>query len=162
MPSLTTARPFLSPQILTTLHETHVQGGAGAQFVFVVGDQQTYDRMTTLIREQPLRFSWVVPLPGEFHFCAHVAVAFTTMYYGHLLAWAAKQCGCEKVIKSGDHDVTNYDHYDRFLQLVAVAALTVLSEVVPDHLLSSPRTLLLLTECNAGETGAATWRCLRR
>ena len=57
---------------------THTLQGVRKQnpsvdFIFVIGDQQTYDRMVCLLSDcSDGRYDWLIPMPGEFHLLTHV------------------------------------------------------------------------------------------
>ena len=64
-------------RILTRIYDYHIKH-LGQRIVLLVGDHQTYDRMLKLKINSPSnQYSWLVPLPGEFHFKWHVALTCT-------------------------------------------------------------------------------------
>jgi len=64
--------------------------------VFVVGDQQTYDRMCVLVMDYPERYRWCIPMNGDFHFVAHVAAAFHALYCLPFTSWISSTAGLIK------------------------------------------------------------------
>ena len=61
-------------KLLRRIHDFHVRDRRQS-LVYVVGDQQTYDRMLKLKIRNPEPYRWLLPLPGEFHFKWHVTLA---------------------------------------------------------------------------------------
>ncbi len=55
--------------------------------VFVVGDQQSFIRMVSLIRGNPKLYKWLIPLPGEFHFEVHALMAVHRLCWKCLVRW---------------------------------------------------------------------------
>ena len=75
-------------QIMDSIQQLHVDGVKNSfRAVFVVGDQQTYDRMCALIVEQPERFMWCIPMNGDFYFVAHTIAAFHELYFSPFTKW---------------------------------------------------------------------------
>ena len=61
--------------------------------VFVVGDEQTYERLIHMKENQRFGYDWMIPFPGEFHFAGHMiecdlktsfALTQNTVKKGHL------------------------------------------------------------------------------
>jgi len=130
-------------KILDSIQQLHVDGIKNEfKVVFVVGDQQTYDRMCALIILHPDRFRWCIPMNGDFHFVAHVVAAVHNLYFLPFTAWIVEKIGFDKVIKLNDDNVTNFTHYDHFYLLLTLAIMTLLSDVLDPTLLSFPSVLL--------------------
>ena len=136
---------------MDAIQADHVDGGTHSyKVVFLGADQQLYDRMVTLIRENPDEYGWIIPVAGEFHFTAHCVDAVHRLYWNGLVGWVVKKLESEKIVKKNEDNITHYKQYDRFYQLLTVAILTVLSEVVPLDLLMQPELLLKQCRGNAG------------
>ena len=72
--------------ILNTIQALHIDGGKNSfKNMFLVGDQQLYDRVCVLVKRCPEQYSWVVPLAGDFHFTGHVLSCSTSSGFCHLL-----------------------------------------------------------------------------
>ena len=142
-------------QILDRIQTLHVDGEKNAfKVMFVVGDQQTFDRMCVLLMDHPERYRWCIPMNGDFHFVAHVVAAFHILYFRPFTAWISTHVGFDKVIKEGDDNVTNFKHYDHFYLLVTAAISRLLLEVVDPGLLCFTSTLLERAKHNAGSFSA--------
>jgi hypothetical protein len=126
-------------QILDRIQRLHIDGEKNSfRVMFVVGDQQTYDRMCVLVMDHPERYRWCIPMNGDFHFVAHVVAAFHALYF---LPFTSR-IATDRVIKRDDDNVTNFKHYDHFYLLVTAAVVNVLCEVVDHGLLALPAILL--------------------
>ena len=118
--------------------------------MFLVGDQQTYDRMCVLVMDHPERYRWCIPMNGDFHFVAHVVAAFHALYFLPFTARVATALGFDRVIKRDDDNVTNFKHYDHFYLLMTAAIVNILCEVVDHGLLAFPAILLEQVKHNKG------------
>ena len=123
--------------------------------VYVVGDQQFYDRVVNLIMLHPEKYAWVIPIAGEFHFFAHCIDAAHRLYWSPLVNWVVAKLGWEKIIKEDDDNITQFKQYDRFYQLLTLAIVTVLHEAIPLDLLTRPELLIELCKGNAGTCGSS-------
>jgi hypothetical protein len=138
-------------RILDRIQTLHIDGEKNRfKVMFVVGDQQTYDRMCVLVMDHPDRYRWCIPMNGDFHFVAHVVAAFHALYFLPFTAWIATALGFDKVIKRDDDNVTNFKHYDHFYLLMTTAIVNVLCEVVDPGLLIYPSVLLEQVKQNKG------------
>lgn len=136
-------------RILDTIQEVHVDGLKNSfKVIFVVGDQQTYDRMCALTILHPERYRWCIPMNGDFHFVAHTVAAFHHLYFLPFTAWIVGKLGWEKVIKEDDDNVTNFKQYDHFYLLLTLSILTILSETLDAALLTAPSVLIELSRRN--------------
>lgn len=137
--------------ILDRIQSRHVDGEKNAfKVMFVVGDQQTYDRMCVLVMDHPDRYRWCIPMNGDFHFVAHVVSAFHILYYRPFAACIANKLGFDKVVKEVDDNIANFKHYDHFYLLLTAAISRLLYEVVSPALLAFPFTFLERIKNNAG------------
>ena len=110
--------------------------------MFVVGDQQLYDRVCVLVDRCPEQYSWVIPIAGDFHFTGHVLSCFNELWFLPFTSTLVHALGFEKVIKYKDDNITHFKHYDHFYLLLTVGILTFLDEIVDPALLASPEQLL--------------------
>jgi hypothetical protein len=122
----------------------------GLSVMLVVGDQQTYMRMVALKRAQPEEYSWLVPMPGEFHFRVHVDFALNELCWESLHRNLVAHLGFEKTIQEKEGDVERADHHDVFSQLVTKAAVAFFEELAPAHLLSNYPMMLAAISKNKG------------
>ena len=137
-------------EVLAAIASQHIDGPSNTyKVMFVVGDQQSYDRMSSLIRENPLFYNWIIPIPGDFHFYAHSIDAFNKLWYNELIGWAAAQIP-DRTIKEVDDNISNHKHYDRFYQMLTLAIVTVLCETFSLPYLQDPMELLQHCDSNRG------------
>ena len=140
---LSTAAYVDAIRILDAIQELHVDGLKNSfKVIFVVGDQQTYDRMCALTIVHPERYRWCIPMNGDFHFVAHTVAAFHHLYFLPFTAWIVGKLGWEKVIKEDDDNITNFKQYDHFYLLITLSILTILSEALDAALLAAPSVLI--------------------
>lgn len=126
-------------RIMDSIQQLHVDGVKNSfRAVFVVGDQQTYDRMCALIVEQPERFRWCIPMNGDFHFVAHTIAAFHDLYFLPFTKWIVDKLGFDKVIKANDDNITKWKQYDHFYQLITFSIIKLLSESLDTAVLQYP------------------------
>ena len=139
-------------ETLDAIQARHVHGGRHAfQNVFVVGDQQMYDRVVNLKLLHPDRYAWVIPIAGEFHFFAHSVDAVHRLYWGSLVGWVVDKLNFSKIVKANEDNITHFKQYDRFYQLLTLAVVSVLHDAVPIDLLMSPTQLLGMCKDNPGK-----------
>jgi hypothetical protein len=130
-------------RIMESIQQLHVDGVKNSfRAIFVVGDQQTYDRMCSLIVEHPERFRWCIPMNGDFHFVAHTVAAFHDLYFLPFSKWIVDKLGFDKVIKENDDNVTKWKQYDHFYQLITLAILKLVSESFDAAVLRYPMIIL--------------------
>ena len=42
------------------------------EYIIIIGDEQTYDRMIKMKSARAVMFKWLIPMPGEFHVIGHI------------------------------------------------------------------------------------------
>ena len=142
-------------QILAAIQADHIDGKQNRyRNVLVVGDQQLYDRMTVLIRENAELYNWAIPLPREFHFMAHCYDATNKLYWTGLTAWCVKAMDHDMIIKENDDNITKFKQYDRFYTLLTVSVFVLLCQTVTLDILLQPATLLHMCRQNQGQREA--------
>jgi len=140
-------------RIMDSIQALHVDGSKNAfKVVFVVGDQQTYDRMCSLVVMNPSRYRWCIPLNGDFHFVAHTVAAFHDLFYLPFSAFIVRKIGFEKVIKEDDDNITNFKQYDHFYMLLTLAIITLLCELFDPAALAQPELLISNLKPNKGKS----------
>ena len=138
--------------ILNTIQALHIDGGKNSfKNMFLVGDQQLYDRVCVLVKRCPEQYSWVVPLAGDFHFTGHVLSCFNELWFLPFTSTIVHALGFEKVIKYKDDNITHFKHYDHFYLLLTAGILKFLSEIVDPALLASPELLLAQVSGHEGQ-----------
>ena len=119
---------------------THISNQmlAGKEMIMVVGDQQLFIRLLWCKIYDALKWQWMLPLPGEWHFLVHVLMAIHKLWYAPVVAKlvADHPWGLEfqKTIKAKWTSVELYVYYDRFYQLLTWG----LTDYVTDPLVGIP------------------------
>ena len=99
-----TASYLEAETFLNTIQALHIDGGKNSfQIMFLVGDQQLYDRVCVLVNRCPEQYSWVVPtIAGDFHCNGHVRSFFKELWFLPFTSTIERALGFEKVIKYKD------------------------------------------------------------
>jgi hypothetical protein len=138
--------------ILNTIQAVHIDGIENRfKNMFVVGDQQLYDRMCVLVTRQPEQYSWVIPLDGDFHFTGHMVGWMNDFYYLNISGKIASALGFDKVVKHKDDNITHFKHYDHFYLLLTLGLVMFLSETLDAAVMASPEILLGQMMANEGK-----------
>lgn len=124
-------------------------------FAFVVGDQQSYARLTHFKRHQPEGREWAIPMPGDFHFIVHFLMGIHSLWFFPLVGFFVLIGGLSENACSGTplgkwDSVEKYNDYRYLYQLVIVTLVTYLQEAVPPPLLNNYNELLRRASVNAG------------
>ena len=90
----------------------------------------------------PDRWTWMLPLPGEWHFSVHVLMALHKLWFRPLVENLIIGLSFSKTIKDTWTSVEVYVYYDRFYQLLISACTDYLRHVVPQQYQQDPRLLL--------------------
>lgn len=106
---------------------------------FVIGDEQTYQRMIFMKLRNPISYSWLIPMHGEFHFAAHMIHCEYRLYWDHFLQLIAAETGKKKI--KADHNVSEFNRHELFY-LTVVQAVWEFMEDAFGNLMSKPRELL--------------------
>ena len=107
-------------------------------------------KINQLIYENPETYDWAIVNAGDLHFCMNTLDAGNKLEYPTIGGFAAEEMESTKEIKATGDAVLEFKHYDRFYQLVTVAAVKTLSDVVPAEFLFHPELLLDHCSANAG------------
>ena len=135
-----------------------VKNELGLYLCFVVGDQQSYSRMTWLKRREPAGLEWVIPLPDDFHFIVHALMGTHFLWWPTLVRWVVLDVGvCPKTCGAGEHpekwsSVEKYNNYRFLYELLIVSLMTYLRDAVPAGLLGNYPLLSRLASQNKGAT----------
>ena len=98
-----------------------------------------------------LKYDWVVPFPGEFHFVVHLLMAIHILWYTQLVGYVLLHSGVstESIVEKWD-SVEKYNRHRFFYEALIVGALEYLKEVIPKELMSDPVALLQRAKRNKG------------
>ena len=97
---------------------------ANLRFIFVVGDQQTYDRMVNLLSDhRDGSYAWLIPMPGEFHVIAHVCHLIYRMFWKDLFLPLLNPFDRKHL--SFDMKVEEFNTHEEFLLVVGSAVMDV-------------------------------------
>lgn len=121
--------------------------------IFVFGDQQSFARMTWLIRQNRDEYKQIVPQIGDFHADGNYLMAMHKLIFEILTRVVFEQAGfCDESIKEVWDDMQSYNRYRQAYETLTVAVLTYLVMVVPIYLLANPQLLIAYAdESNPGE-----------
>lgn len=89
----------------------------GRQFAVVVGDFQVWEKLFLLHVRQPVKYQWLIPMPGEWHWTWHIIIAIYKVYYDSILLPFAKLLGFLKL----DPKAVNFHYAEDLLQMVTIA-----------------------------------------
>ena len=106
--------------VLTDFYEKYVSSGERT-FVFVNTDQACHTLVWNLKNNHKDLFSWVIPVPGEWHWTWHIMKGIFRMWGTHFfLPWS-------KQLKFATLDVhcKNFHYGEDFLQIVTIALCKV-------------------------------------
>ena len=84
---------------------------------FVSGDQQVWIKLFYLRTEEPQKYGWMIPVPGEWHWLWHILKGIFRLYYDTILLPFSKMLG----FSSLDKEANNFHYAEDFLQMVTVA-----------------------------------------
>ena len=122
--------------------------------VLCVGDQQTFSRMWHIKLSDPVKYTWVVPCSGDFHYQFHVASGVNCLAYAPLLQWFVNEADMYKTIKDKMNDTIHIKHIDHFYQHAIKSILTYLTDVYGhEYMAKKPSVLLEENETHQGERG---------
>ena len=88
-------------------------------FAFVNSDQPVHNMMWTLRAQNPNKYSWLVPIPGEWHWNWHILKGIYKLYGHYILVPLSQQLGYSNL----DVKCSNFHYAEDFLQLVTIALL---------------------------------------
>ena len=88
-------------------------------FVLVSGDQQTWIRMWMLRKKYADKYSWLVPIPGEWHWTWHILKAIFKIFGITILKPFADILG----FSSLDLEANNFHYAEDLLQMVTIGIM---------------------------------------
>ena len=112
---------------------------------FVVGDEQTFQRMIHMKEMEKVNYEWLIPMPGEFHVAAHMLHCEYRLYWNSILSPIVELTG-KKHIK-GDHKVEDFNVHEIFYLTVVQAVWEFVEGLFPD-MMDKPRQLMNLVKGN--------------
>lgn len=86
-------------------------------FAFVSGDQQVWIKLWLLRKRQPLKYHWMIPVPGEWHWEWHILKGIYVVFYDTILFPFSKLLGYSSL----DKEVKNFHYAEDFLEVVTIA-----------------------------------------
>ena len=112
-------------RILVDFHANHIKEGATC-YAFVSVDQACHSLVWNLKKRHPHRFSWVVPIPGEWHWTWHILKAIIKVWgASHFVPWS-KVLG----FAAFDVDCKVFHYGEDFLQIVTIALHAVVKKLM--------------------------------
>lgn len=109
-----------------------------SNYIFIVGDEQTFDRMVKLKSQRPQQYWWLIPIPGEFHFTGHVLAAIYRLWWPQLL----HSCSVYLQRRGVDRDwgMAQFNRHDEFMFIIITALHRWFEHVFgPDCLMNETR-----------------------
>ena len=94
---------------------------------FVIGDQQTYERLIHMKEANMVGYDWLIPFPGEFHFAMHMIDAEYSLFWEVMLQRIAILTRKLKI--DVDKVDTDFNRHEIFYQTVAQAVWEWFCEV---------------------------------
>ena len=100
----------------------------------------------------PRKYSWVIPVSGDFHYQFHFASGIHRLSYLPFLKWFVDESGMQKTIPKTMDDTKHIKYIDQFYQLVIKSVLTYLTDVYGHEYMSKkPSEILDEQKANNGE-----------
>ena len=112
----------------------------GMTHAFVVGDEQTFQRMIHMKQLDKFAYSWLIPMPGEFHMACHMLHCEYRLFYKAILKPVAVQT--HKTNIHHDHKVQQFNVHELYYLTVVQAVWTFLEECFGEDLKMWRRALV--------------------
>ena len=114
-------------------------------FAFVSVDQACFSRVWGLKKRFPRKFSWVIPVPGEWHWSWHILQAIFKVWGAYMLLPLSRILNYSNL----DLSARNFHYAEDFLQLVTIALVQIASEIMRFHAITTATDVLTLYEANS-------------
>ena len=131
-------------RVLDLFWEQHI-ATSERTFSFVSVDQACFARVWGLKKQFPTKYSWAIPVPGEWHWCWHIL-------QGIYKIWGTSMfLPLSRVLNYSTFDVSarNFHYAEDFLQMVSLALMRIVSELMLFHATQSPTELLTMYAANS-------------
>lgn len=138
-----TAKKVEIVRVLDKFWEKYVQGSERSH-VWISGDQPIHNQLWTLKHENPEKWCWIVPIPGEWHWLWHIVQGIYVMYAEVFFLPISRILG----FKSFDLKAKNYHYAEDFLQLLTIGLLKWSEKLMETAKISTPAELLHLLHNN--------------
>jgi hypothetical protein len=109
--------------VLDNFYGEHIRE-TNRNFCLVSGDQQVWIKLFYLRKMQPIKYSWLIPIPGEFHWNWHILKGIFILWGKHLLLPFSKLFGYSTL----DLECNNFHYAEDFLQTVTLRILKWVKE----------------------------------
>ena len=109
-------------------------------FSFVSVDQACFARVWGLKKLFPGKYSWIIPVPGEWHWTWHIL-------QGIYRVWGTSMflpLSCTLNYSTLDVTARNFHFAEDFLQLVTLAVIRIMSELMSFHANCTPVQILAI------------------
>ena len=104
----------------------------GMTHAFVVGDEQTFQRMIHMKQLDKLGYQWLIPMPGEFHMACHMLHCEYRLFYKQILGPIAELTHKTNILP--EHRVEQFNVHELFYLTVVQAVWEFLTECFGDDL----------------------------
>lgn len=109
-------------RILDRIYDTFIKTGIH-EWMFISGDHQVFSKLWTLKQQNPEKYKWTIPIPGEWHYTWHVLKGIFHLWGHQLLKPLSQIIRYAKL----DLEAKVFRYAEDFLQIVTVAILVWLS-----------------------------------
>ena len=113
-------------------------------FLFVSVDQACFARVWGLKKQFPQKYSWVIPVPGEWHWCWHILQGIFKIWGDYMFVPLSRTLNYLNL----DVSAKNFHYAEDFLQLVTLALIRLVSELTAFHANCSITDLMNMYEQN--------------
>ena len=130
--------------VLENFWETHI-ALLERMFAFVSVNQACFALVWGLKKQFPRKFSWVIPVPGEWHWNWHILQAIYKIWGTYLLLPLSHVLNYSNL----DLKAQNFHFAEDFLQMVTLALLSFTQKLMLHHAISKATDLITLYTENA-------------
>lgn len=120
----------------------------GIAVILLEGDQQKFSRMVWLRRfDGANKYSQIVPFVGDFHAAVHMLMAIHRLWWSALTKCLIEESGFQvESLKEKWGSAELYNRYCFSYEVLIVAVLSYMLEVLPRDLLDQPQNLAALAK----------------
>ena len=125
-------------------------------FIFVAGDEQTYDRMIKLKSDDLNGYKWLIPLPGDFHVAGHILMGIYRLYWTSVLSFFLTPLQRDKVTK--DFLMSKFNRHEEYFLHVVLGVMKWFRHCFGASCLEYPADLK--DQCKDNYTSTVLWHFL--
>ena len=125
-------------------------------YIFVAGDEQTYDRMIKLKSDDLDGYDWLIPLPGDFHVAGHILMGIFRLYWSSVLSFFLIPLQRDKVTQ--DFLMSKFNRHEEFFLHVVLGVMKWFRHCFGASCLEYPADLK--DQCKDNYTSTVLWHFL--